>query len=211
MEQHFIIIVVATFIIYAVLLFRVAQKCKHHSPFLAFLPILNLVQFLEMGQRKAWWVAVTLIPPLVIDVILFFILSDYPFGILLVLFGVPLIGLLILLFQIIQAGIYIAAKSGRAKTHGILIGIPYLGIPSLFLLGSKNMPPKLKKAPRPEADEILEHDDRETIESLRQGLALGIPEEEIKKVALENGVKAEKFDLLYEEAKKPLLKTQTKT
>lgn len=190
MELNIIIISVATYVIYATLLFRIAHQFHHPSPYLAFVPIANIGQFLGIGKVSPWWIGGSLLPPLMIDLILFFVLSEYPFWILLVFFGLPLMGLLILGIQIIRAGMYIAAQSNRSPFHGVFMMVPYVGLGSLFVLGNE--------------PSLLTKDDKETIESIVGGLKLNIPKEEIKKVALGSGVEGERFDILLKRAEKQL-------
>ena len=190
MELHIIIISVATFIIYSAVLFRIAQRFCHPFPYLAFVPIANIGQFLGIGKVSPWWIGGSLLPPLIIDLILFFVFSEYPFEILLVFFGLPLLGLLILGIQIIRAGMHIAAQSNRSPFHGVFMMVPYVGLGSLFVLGNEPSP--------------LTKDDKETIESIVGGLKLNIPKKEIKKVALESGVKEDQFDILFKKAEKRL-------
>lgn len=209
MERHYILIIcIATFIIYASLLFRIAKKFEHSSPYFAFIPVLNLVQFLEIGRKSSWWIAATLIPPLIIDTVLFFILSDYPYWALLVFFGVPLLGFLILVIQIARVGIYIAESSGHSKLNGFFMVVPYFGLYSLFIMGSGSVE-TAQESVKEEGDQeykldtdTLTKDDMETVESIINGLQLGVPKEEIKAVALGSGVECEKFERLYEEAEK---------
>ena len=68
--------------------------------------------------------------------------------------------------------------------------VPYVGLGSLFVLGNEPSP--------------LTKDDKETIESIVGGLKLNIPKKEIKKVALESGVKEDQFDILFKKAEKRL-------
>jgi len=41
---------------------KIAQKVKHENPWFAFIPILNVVQLIQMAQKPLWWLLLLFVP-----------------------------------------------------------------------------------------------------------------------------------------------------
>ncbi|RME31676.1 MAG: hypothetical protein D6800_00545 [Candidatus Zixiibacteriota bacterium] len=41
---------------------KIAQKVNHENPWFAFIPILNVVQLIQMAQKPMWWLLLLFVP-----------------------------------------------------------------------------------------------------------------------------------------------------
>jgi hypothetical protein len=53
---------VAAYLFFGYCQYRIAQKAKHHSPWYAFIPFVNLFQLISMANKEWWWFVLFLIP-----------------------------------------------------------------------------------------------------------------------------------------------------
>ena len=58
----FIVIWLAVYLYLAYTQFKIAQKVNHHSPWWAFVPIINLFQQVQMANKEWYWFFLYLIP-----------------------------------------------------------------------------------------------------------------------------------------------------
>jgi len=59
----------AVYLYYAWTQYKIAAKTGHESPWWSFIPILNVIQFIQMAQKPVWWFFFCLIPVVNIFVI----------------------------------------------------------------------------------------------------------------------------------------------
>ncbi|MBN2225858.1 MAG: hypothetical protein JW763_00690 [candidate division Zixibacteria bacterium] len=52
----------AVYLYYAYSQYKIAAKTGHDSPWWAFIPVLNVFQFIQMAQKPLWWFFACLIP-----------------------------------------------------------------------------------------------------------------------------------------------------
>ncbi len=57
-----ILLGIGSYFLWCFLLFRLAKKVKHPSPWMAFVPILNIFQFIQLAKLSRWWFLALLIP-----------------------------------------------------------------------------------------------------------------------------------------------------
>lgn len=52
---------IVAYLAFTIPMFKIAQKLGHANPWFAFVPILNIVQLIQMTDLEMWWVIVCLL------------------------------------------------------------------------------------------------------------------------------------------------------
>lgn len=102
-----VLIQLAFFIPLIVLQFKLAQRLKHENSWYAFIPILNVIQLLEMGRVSAWWVLIN---------------------------AIPFIGFLPFLFFLGKAYFNISERGGERPLFGLLLFVPFVNYWAMYRL-----------------------------------------------------------------------------
>ncbi len=65
-------IMIAVYLYFGYAQYKIAQKTGHSSPWWSFIPILNVVQWVQMANKPMWWFLFCLVP--IVNVIVMAIL-----------------------------------------------------------------------------------------------------------------------------------------
>ena len=58
----FLLAIVCAYIYLGYAQYRIAQKLGHDNPWFSFVPIVNVIQIVQMAQKPLWWFVLILIP-----------------------------------------------------------------------------------------------------------------------------------------------------
>jgi len=56
------VIMIGMYLYFGYAQYRIAQKTGHTSPWWSYVPILNVVQWVQMANRPMWWFVLCLVP-----------------------------------------------------------------------------------------------------------------------------------------------------
>ncbi|HUV31532.1 MAG TPA: DUF5684 domain-containing protein [Acidobacteriota bacterium] len=58
----FYLVVIAAYVYFTYAQYRIAQKLRHNTPWLAFIPMVNVIQLIQMAQKSLLWFVFCLVP-----------------------------------------------------------------------------------------------------------------------------------------------------
>lgn len=114
------------------MLYLIAQKTNTALPWLAFIPIANIVLMVQIAKKPIWWVAVLLLV-IVAPFAMILAAIDPTGGIIAVILTVLLVLLSIAAWVLVNIGI--AQARGKSIVWGILLVIPCTSLIALGYLG----------------------------------------------------------------------------
>ena len=106
----FVPLMIIMWVVWGLIYWKIAQKLGHEYPWWAWVPILNLIQFFQLGEQSPWWI---------------------------LLLFVPVIGWIAALVFVAMIYMKIAEKMGQESWVGLLIFLPLVNIilPAVWAFG----------------------------------------------------------------------------